>query len=204
MASVSYIKADKLVDLLRSACSNKEMFVRVLSSTKLALGQDALSPSIIIDLSKENMYPHRPDEFSALVEVVPEKRVVEQSIPLDALQGGRGTRRGGYCKLEFKGKVLEFQSQKELLSKSLILLESSHAGTLESLSSIKPRTRRIVAKDRKLLFDNQNLVADHSERLIGDWWYGTNNSADQTLSWLQRACDCAGLVWGKEFRITFS
>jgi hypothetical protein len=61
-----------------------------------------------------------------------------------------------------------------------------------------------VARDPSHLFDKQHLSEDHSERLIDGWWYGTNNSASQTRAWLQRACSCAGLKWGDDFKTSLT
>jgi len=77
-------------------------------------------------------------------------------------------------------------------------------GGSPSRNLIKSRTRRIVARDPSHLFDKQHLSEDHSERLIDGWWYGTNNSASQTRAWLQRACSCAGLKWGDDFKTSLT
>jgi len=76
-------------------------------------------------------------------------------------------------------------SAKQLLADGLKAIEAACPGTLEKLSHIKPRTRRIVARNPKDLFDEAHLVDEYSEQLAEGWWYGTNNSADRAKAWLQ-------------------
>jgi hypothetical protein len=33
------------------------------------------------------------------------------------------------------------------------------------------------------------------------WWFGTNNSRDETIAWLKRGCELAGLSWGEDFSV---
>src|SRR5438876_11413595 len=87
------------------------------------------------------------------------------------------SRRSGDCWFEIKGRRIDCRSLKELLSGGLRALEEARPDTLEKLSHIKPRTRRIVARDPKQLFDREHLAELHSEPLIDGWSYGTNNSA---------------------------
>jgi hypothetical protein len=47
---------------------------------------------------------------------------------------------------------------------------------------------------------NEAMAAEFAEQLGSGWWYGTNNSAQETRAWLERACSCAGLTWGVEFK----
>lgn len=49
-----------------------------------------------------------------------------------------------------------------------------------------------------MLFDKADLVEKYSEKLIDGWWYGTNNSKYETITWLRRATELAGLEWGTD------
>jgi hypothetical protein len=61
-----------------------------------------------------------------------------------------------------------------------------------------------VARDPKLLFDKEHLARDYSEKLRNGWFFGTNNSAHETNTWLQRACEIAGLAWDKDFKTSMT
>jgi hypothetical protein len=91
-----------------------------------------------------------------------------------------------------------------LLAEGLRAFEAAKPGTLEKLPHIKPRSRRIVSRDPKQLFDKPHLAKDYAEKLNDDWYFGTNNSAMETNTWLQRACSCAGLLWDKDFKTSLT
>lgn len=188
MASLTFIQARKLVDLIQSATKAEDMYVRVVSSNRLALGKDPMGPTIVIDLSKEAIIPFGEQTSPAVVE----------SLPRASRE--RATRRSGNYWFELQGKRSEFNSLGELLAEALRSLEIASHGTLEKLSSIKPKSKRIVARDKRMLFSAKHLCDKFSEKLIPGWWYGTNNSKDETNAWLRRACDCAGFKWGVDFR----
>jgi hypothetical protein len=101
--------------------------------------------------------------------------------------------------LQVDEEVSEHSSLKELLAAGLNGLERTSSGTLEKLSAIKPRSKRIVARNRNDLFESSALAAQYGERLNAEWWFGTNNSAQETNSWLRRGCELARLKWGSEF-----
>jgi hypothetical protein len=102
--------------------------------------------------------------------------------------------------LEFEGRRFEFGSLRELLGAGLKQLEAARPGTLEKLSRIMPKSKRIVAKDKRMLFKDDKLADEYGVPLMDGWWYGINNSAQETNAWLDRACSCAGLRWGTDFR----
>jgi hypothetical protein len=192
MAHVSYIEAVKLINLLKEAGSGQPMFVRVHSANQLALGSDPLEPSLVIDLSKEVLRPIGNAEISKGTDPIRPK--VES--PENTHKKHRQT--GKYL-LEIKGKTTECGSLKQLLAEGLKTLEFHRSGTLERLSTIKPRTKRIVAHSPDDLFDDPKLARQYSEKLMPNWWFGTNNSAQETNAWLERACALAGLKWGESF-----
>lgn len=191
MASLAFCPSSKLVELLRTADPQKNMFVRVLSSARLAVGADPLKPSAIIDLSREAIIPFADSKILVPQEAAPDEIRETTS---------RATRRSGEYWYELKGKRTECHSLKELLALSLLSIEKAVPGTLDKLTHVKPRSRRIVARNPKDLFDKPHLAKDYAERLGKDgWYYGTNNSAAETANWLQRASEIAGFRWGAQF-----
>ena len=195
MASLSFIPASKLVNLLDTADPKKCMYVRVLSATRLALGADPLNPSAMIDFSKEAVLPYAETKTEAPQNVLLANPDVRETVGL------RLTRRSGEYWYELKGKRSDCQSLKELLALSLLSIEKATPGTLDNLTNVKPRSRRIVARNPNELFDKPHLAKDYAEKLGKDgWYYGTNNSANETNAWLKRACAHAGLKWGEDFK----
>jgi hypothetical protein len=192
MASATYITAAKLIDLVTTADPKKSMFLQVLSATRLGIGPDPLKPVAVIDLAREKIVSLSEEPLKA-----PEPA---QPAGTDDLDGRRSSRRGGEYSFELNGKRSEFHSLRDLLAEGLRALEKARPGTLEKLSHIKPRSRRIVARDPKELFDKGHLAKKYADKLSDGWYYGTNNSGDETNAWLERACSCAGLKWGEEFK----
>lgn len=183
MAVVSYVSTTKLLSLLATADPQRTYNVRVLSPTKLSLETETFQPVSIIDLADEKVIP-----ASGSVEIAP--------VPKKASR-----RRGEYC-LSVFGETTTLYSLKDLLAAGLIALEKHRPGTLDKLSKIKTTTKRIVAHDAAHLYDAKGLSEKYAVSLGSGWWYGTNNSAQETEAWLKRACECAGVQWGgKDFSI---
>jgi hypothetical protein len=202
MASVTYLQTSKLIELLNTADPKKTMYVRVLSSTRLSIGPDPMKPSAAIDLVKEKIVPFAEE---ALKDLAPGPQSEGKGLPNpDETQAWRTSRRSGEYWFELNGKRQEFHSLRDLLAGGLNALEKERPGTLEILSHIKPRSRRIVARDPKELFDKDHLAKDYAEKLMDGWYYGTNNSAAETDNWLERATTCAGLKWGEEFKTSIN
>jgi hypothetical protein len=200
MANLAYVPTSTLQALLKSADPKSTMYVRILTANRLALGTDPLTPSTVIDFSKEKVLPYGQDESSraaAQPATAPGANVIE-------VPAWRPSRRGGEYWFEMDGRRVECRSLKELLSAGLLALESAQPGTIEKLSHIKPRSRRIVARDPKQLFDKDHLAKDYAEKLTEGWFFGTNNSANETNAWLQRACECAGVTCGEQFKTSIS
>lgn len=188
VANVSFIESKRLIELVRQADPNGNMKIRVLTGHRLAIGSDPLAPTHVIDLSKEKIESHSPRDGTQAVPAA--------GVPLRPAQTNR---RSGTYTYKLRGRSFECRSLKEMLRLSLESIEQVAPGTLERLSQIKPRSKRIVAREPRLLFDSPNLVSEYSEKLANGWWFGTNNSAQETKAWLQRAVECAGLRWGPDF-----
>lgn len=184
MAHLTFIKSRKLADLLNSAGN---VYVRILTANQLAIGKDPTNHDAVIDLSKEAILP------------VNGKAAATEPPPPEPKP--RQFRSTGRYLIEFKGRMIECRSLREMLAEGLKSIEAHKPGTLEKLSTIKPRSKRIVAADKNKLFEDAELVDKYSERLMTGWWYGTNNSADETKTWLKRACELGGLTWDKDFSV---
>ncbi|WP_254027898.1 hypothetical protein [Mesorhizobium ventifaucium] len=154
--------------------------MRVLSVTRLSLETDTFQPVSLIDLAEEKII------------------VAEGAVEMPAA-APKASRKSGNYQLVVFGEKFDAYSLKELLGTGLRALEKHKPGTLEKLSKIKTTTKRIVAHDPAALFDSEGLSEKFSMQLMNGWWYGTNNSAQETDAWLKRACDCAGVKWGKDF-----
>jgi hypothetical protein len=180
MASIAYMKSGKLVSLIQAADPSGNFEVRVLPNGQLALGADPLAPTAVLDFSEEK--------------VVRLKSANLPDISTPSLEAGR-------YQVDLCGKTIGAKSLKSVLQQTLIALESLSPGTLEKLSEIRPRKKRIVARNPNDLFAEPGLIS-FADRLNDGWWFGTNNSAQETKSWLERAVTCAGLVWGRDCRTT--
>ena len=58
--SVSFITVSRLIQLLNTGNVGQQAFVRVLGANRLALGEDPLQPTHLIDLSRETIAPCGP------------------------------------------------------------------------------------------------------------------------------------------------
>jgi hypothetical protein len=53
MASIAFTSIGKLIELLSAATAGEDAYVRVLSSSRLAVGTDPFHPTHILDISRE-------------------------------------------------------------------------------------------------------------------------------------------------------
>jgi hypothetical protein len=185
MATVSYIPTAKLIALLSKADPQRKLNVRVLNTTRLSLDNESFQPISIIDLASEDVLG--PDETPVAFDV---------SAP-------KASRKSGEYEVTVYGKTVTGYSLKIVLGEALRVLEQKKPGTLEKLSKIRPGTKRIVARDPADLFVSADLAKKFGEKLMTDWYYGTNNSAQEVNAWLSRAADCAGADFGKDIKTSF-
>jgi len=182
MASLSFIESKKLRDLIAQADPDGQMKA-VLTNGRLAIGSDPLAPVFAIDFSAEAILPFMPANG------------------LPPARRERSRRRADRYGFTLFGKYYPARSLKDLLKTGLLAIEQCVPGTLERLSDIKPYSKRIVARDKALLFDTAHLADDFSERLNAEWWVGTNNSMQEVRAWLGRAVTCASLRWDRDFTL---
>lgn len=188
--TVTSVSTRKLIELLQAASADGAAHVRILNETQLGVGPDPFRPATVIDFSSEKLMNHDQTETVAVS--------FDNVVPLTV--ENRTDRRLGNYWFEINGERYDAGSLKSLLREALRQINYHDAQALPKLSRIKPRSRRIVAREPKDLFDQPHLVEEYAERLDSHWFYGTNNSAQETEAWLKRACECANLEWGKDFK----
>jgi hypothetical protein len=172
--SIHYMSSDNLVGLIKSIDPNGEMFVSVLGSERMIIGKDPLKPTYVIDFSKEVVAPLDPTD-----------EPVEQNMD-----------RPFWFELLGKKRV-EFDSLGELLRGALRDIQKARPDTLDKLTQIQQRSKRIVAREKRLL--DEKMGETFGAELCDGWFYRTINGTRETRAWLERACKCAGLKWGKDF-----
>jgi hypothetical protein len=181
MASI--ISGSRLVELVKSVPDFGSLFAWVQNPNQLAFGATWGMPLSILDLTAEKIITPTAGDIS------------------HSTAAGKTSRRMGLFWFEFLGQRVECRSKKHVLVEALRSIEEKYPGTMEELSHLKPRSRRVVARDRTQLYENENLrnnIGSFSVRLNNDWWVGTNTSGREANVWLQRACKCAGLSWGRD------
>lgn len=169
-------------------------FMWIMSDSEIGVGTVPLRPEFIVDLAGERV--RRPEEVT-LPPHLPSKLT-----PAPLPPRARLLTHGGRYLFDIKGKLVECASLKDMLKKGLLEIEAISPGMLEELSAVRPRTKRIVAKDARHLFEDQKLVKQFAAELKPGWFFGTNNSAPETKGWLQRACEIAKLQWGMDFDVS--
>ena len=93
-------------------------------------------------------------------------------------------------------------TSKELLLQVLRELSGRDATFLTRFRDEGGRKRRYVAQNPFDLYPGKpHLVRDAKEELQRGWWVGTNYSAHEIESILRKACQAAGLRWGKDLVI---
>jgi hypothetical protein len=170
---IHYMSSAKLVELINSVDPNGEMVVSVPGSERLTIGKDPLKPTYVIDFSKEVVAPLDPTD----------EPLGPYSLWFEIL----GT------------KPLEFDCLGELLRGALRDIEKARPGTLDKLTQIQKRSKRIVAREKRLLFTDEQKGENLGAELCDGWFYCAHNNSQETRVWLERACKCAGLEWGKDF-----
>jgi hypothetical protein len=186
--SVTCMSTTKLIELLSREAEQGKAFVQVNAEGNVVLGPDPYQPTAMIDFRDEVVRPLQ--QAKAAVRAAP--------TPV-----ARHPRQSGKYLVDVKGTTTVCHSLHEALAVGLRALEAQRPGSLERLSQVKPRTKRIVAREPSDLFDDQDLVENYARELMPGWWYGANNSAAETRSWLQRGCELAQLTWGKDFTVDF-
>ncbi len=102
----------------------------------------------------------------------------------------------------FLGRQMVARTSKELLLNVLRGLSERDATFLPRFSGEGGRKRRYVAQDPLDLYPGRpQLARAAKEELQTGWWVGTNYSANDIESILRKACQAAGLKWGKDLII---
>ena len=95
--------------------------------------------------------------------------------------------------IETPDAVYKVGSATRALITGLELVEGLVPGTLERLSKQKGRSKRPVSLNRQDLYDLPSQ-AQYAHKMKNGYWVGTNNKADEAISWVERATRLAGLT----------
>lgn len=102
----------------------------------------------------------------------------------------------------FNGEKITTRTARDTLAKVLITLHRRDSGFMPKYAyATKTRTRRLVAQSREDLYDSQHLMHDHSAQLEDGWWLGTNLSSGDIKKNIIKACEIAGIEFGKELSL---
>jgi len=95
--------------------------------------------------------------------------------------------------VSLRGKTLVAETLAEILVEALRRLESLAPGTLEKLSHLSRRKRRMVARRRVDLYPGRPDLADMSRHVVNGWYLGTNCSRSDAGAILAHASVAARL-----------
>ena len=57
MANIAFTSVAKLIELLSTATTGEDAYVRIVSANRLALGADPFHPAYLIDIAREVLVP---------------------------------------------------------------------------------------------------------------------------------------------------
>jgi hypothetical protein len=180
MATTEFVSASEFALALESAAGSGDCLMLV-PHVGICLANNPFQPLQRFDFQTEMFVPIAIGGGSA-----------------KAIISGETTRRTGEFEVSLLGQTIRSGSLKSLLAKFLQEIERHRPGTLSSLTEVKARTRRIVARKKEDLFDNPHLAEGFSEPLGNGWFVNTNNSKQQVQRWLEEATKAGGLEWGKD------
>jgi hypothetical protein len=85
MASIAFASLKKVIELVNGVQSSEDMYLRVVSSNRLAVGTDPLNPTHIIDIAREAVMACNGVEAPSRATVeAPSRAKVQDSAPTDA------------------------------------------------------------------------------------------------------------------------
>lgn len=101
------------------------------------------------------------------------------------------------------GKRCESGTARRTLAEVLIELHQRDPNDfmVKYAHATRTRTRRLVAQSQEDLYDKKDLIRNHSMRLEGGWWLGTNLSSGDIKKNIIKACKIAGIRFGKELTL---
>jgi len=106
----------------------------------------------------------------------------------------RSPRSSGAYSTMIGNRAVEANSLKELLRRTILVLEAAAPGFVERLGEKSTaKGRRIVARGAAQLYPRSPQLAEYAERLAGDWWYDTNVGRRQVAAYLRLFAEMAGL-----------
>lgn len=183
----------RLVALLAEAMARGATGARSTSS-RLVLERSG-RPSLAIDFARRRLVALAGAEGAEDGRARTGRTPSSEELRIAALAwdeaGPVGARRSGNHALVFQNSRFHAPSLKELLVRSLGLMERLRPGTLETLAAEKGRTKRVVARRPEDLYGAPRREA-FAVRL-DEWWVATNNSSEEVRKYIRRAAFHAGL-----------
>ena len=103
----------------------------------------------------------------------------------------------------FKGKDIQANSARDVMTKLFQLLSQEDNGFLNRFASRKHgKKRRYLAKDKNDLYPGRpDLVEQHSIEVVAGWWLGTNYSRRNIQEIIDLALEVAGLQLRKAIKV---
>ena len=178
----SEVLIELLADQVENLCGYRpepDTVARFLSE-KISLTSPIASPP-----------PQRPRPRS------PQPEEVRASPPAGV---GEMTRTG----FELRGRFVPARNGRDVLIQVLQEFGRADASFLQRFAALPKhgKRRRWVASDRKDLYPGRpDLARDHSYELSPGWWAGTNYGVAQMTQIIERACEVAGVSFGRDLRI---
>ena len=196
MAQESYCSVKALRSALGQHDIQSDDRVTLLAQDALAIGPPHAPQTYVFDFASETLRSQPAAPSLGKTEV--KARFDDRDLPPARAQRATGRYAFAHGEVEFARSSLA-----DLLEAVLTYLERIKPGALARLSKIKKRTRRIVAREQRDLYDRAHLARDYAREISGGWWMGTNNSRDETRKWICHACDAAGIDYVTEIVIGF-
>lgn len=91
-------------------------------------------------------------------------------------------------------RPIEANSLKELLRRTILVLEAAAPGFIKRLSErTTPKGRKIVAREPAQLYPRSPQLTEYAEKLADGWWYDTNVGRRQVAAYMRLFAEMAGL-----------
>lgn len=101
------------------------------------------------------------------------------------------------------GRTTSLRTKQDVLAAVLSELSQRDPNFLERFAAERGRTRRFVSRSREALYPGSPHLATYARQLAGGWWMATNFSARDIERVVTRACDAAGVEYGRDVSIFF-
>jgi hypothetical protein len=101
------------------------------------------------------------------------------------------------------GNTTSLSTKQDVLTAVLCALSQRDQKFLERFAGERGRTRRFVSRSREALYPGSPHLASYARQLAGGWWMATNFSERDIERAVTRACEVAGVSYGRDVSIVF-